>query len=246
MTKIEFHSPASVESHCNYKLDKNKESSSEKVLEPSFNDNSKEHSVQIIYEEDLLSKSKVHFKVSSETSATESDFSDDSETEFPLADSSTPKSTLETIIKANTKHEFPLRHTNIVNLSPPKTAEFVILPKVLDIEPVQSEFRPRLPDIINAAKNNSVISIDSSLDVINTDGEEVGLNNETNMCVKKGENTSSLDAINTDEEEVSLKTRLMRVSRKVKMQEKTISTLLILQITSELLEAAYFNKTQRT
>ena len=55
-TKVEFHSPASVKNHCNYEPDKNKESSAEKVLEPSLNDNSQEHSVQSIYEEeDLLS-----------------------------------------------------------------------------------------------------------------------------------------------------------------------------------------------
>ena len=205
ITKIEFHSPASVENHCDYKLCKNKESSAEKVLEPSFNDNSEENSMQsICKEEDLLSKLRVHFKVSSEISVTELDFPDDSETEFPLADSSTPNSTLETIIKAKTKHEFPVRHTDLVNLSPPKTSEFVVLPKVLDIEPIQSEFRPRPPDIISAAKNDSGISIESSLDVISTEEEEVSLNNQTNVCVKRGENTSSLDAINTDEDKVSL------------------------------------------
>ena len=98
---------------------------------------------------------------------------------------------------------FPLRHTDLVNLSPPKISEFLILPKVLDIEPVQSELRPRLPDI-SAAKNDSGISIDSSLDVINTYEKEVSLNNQTDMCVKKGDNTSSLDSINTGEGEVSL------------------------------------------
>ena len=98
---------------------------------------------------------------------------------------------------------FPLRHTDLVNLSPPKISEFLILPKVLDIEPVQSELRPRLPDI-SAAKNDSGISIDSSLDVINTYEKEVSLNNQTDMCVKNGDNTSSLDAINTGEGEVSL------------------------------------------
>ena len=120
-----------------------------------------------------------------------------------MEDSSTPSSTLEAIIKANALQEFCLRYTNLVDLSPPKPSEFVDLPKVLDIEPVQSELRPRFPDI-SAAKNNSGISVDSSLDVINTDEEEVSLNNQTDMCVKKGENTSSLDAINTDEGEVSL------------------------------------------
>ena len=42
------------------------------------------------------------------------------------------------------------------------------------------------------------------MDVISKDGEEVNLNNQTDMLVKKGENTSSLDAINADEREVSL------------------------------------------
>ena len=134
----------------------------------------------ICEEEDLLSKAKVHFKVSSEISVTELDLSDHSETKFQLADSST----LETIIKANTKHEFPLRHIDLVNLSPPKTSEFVVLLNILDIEPVQSEFRPRLPDI-SAAKNDSGISTGSSLDLINADEEEVSLNNQTDMCVKK-------------------------------------------------------------
>ena len=157
----------------------------------------------ICEEEDLLSKARGHFKVSSETSVTELDLSDHSETKFQLADSSTPSSTLETIIKANTKHEFSLRHTDLVNLSPPKTSEFMVLPKILDIEPVQSEFRLRLSDI-SAAKNDSGISIDSSLDLINADEEEVSLNNQTDKCVKKSENISSLDAINTDEGEVSL------------------------------------------
>ena len=92
----------------------------------------------ICEEEDLLCKAKVHFKVSSEISVTELDLSDHSETKFQLADSSNPSSTLETIIKANTKHAFPLRH------------------------------RPRLPDI-SAAKNDSGISIGSSLDLINAD-----------------------------------------------------------------------------
>ena len=150
-------------------------------MEPSFNDNSEEHSVQsICEEEDLLSKSKVHFEVSSEISVTELDFSDDS---------STPNSTLETIIKANTKHEFLLRYTVLVNVSPPKTSEFVVLSKVLDIETVQSEFRPRLPDIVSSTKNDSPISIENSLDVINIDEEEVRQNNQTDMCVKKGENS---------------------------------------------------------
>ena len=204
ITKIEFHSQASVENHCDYKLGKNKESSAEKVLEPTLNNNSEGHSVQsICEEEDLLSKPKVHFKVSSEINVKELGFSNDSEREFPLEDSSTPSSTLEAIIKANALQEFCLRYTNLVDLSPPKPSEFVDLPKVLDIEPVQSELRPRFPDI-SAAKNNSGISVDSSLDVINTDEEEVSLNNQTDMCVKKGENTSSLDAINTDEGEVSL------------------------------------------
>ena len=84
----------------------------------------------ICEEEDLLSKARGHFKVSSETSVTELDLSDHSETKFQLADSSTPSSTLETIIKANTKHEFSLRHTDLVNLSPPKTSEFMVLPKI--------------------------------------------------------------------------------------------------------------------
>ena len=79
----------------------------------------------------------------------------------------------------------------------------MVLPKILDIDPVKSEFRPRLPGI-SAAKNDSGFSTESSLDVINTDEEEVSLNNQTDMCVKKSENTSSLDAINTDEGEVSL------------------------------------------
>ena len=110
----------------------------------------------ICKEEDLLSKPKVHFKVSSEISVAELDFSDGSETEFPLADSSTSSSILETITKANTKHKFPLRHTDLVHLSPPKTSQFVVLLKILDIERVKSEFRPMLPDI-NAAKNDSGI-----------------------------------------------------------------------------------------
>ena len=109
-----------------------------------------------------------------------------------MADSSTPSRTLEIIIKTNTKHEFPLSHTDLLNLPPPNTSEFVVLPKVLDIEPVQSEFRPRLPDI-SATKNDSGNSINSSLDVIDTDEKEVSLNNQTNMCVKKGQNTSLLD-----------------------------------------------------
>ena len=202
--KIEFHSPANVENRCDCKLGKNKESSAEKVLEPSFKNFSEGLPVQsICEEEDLLSKARVHFKVSSEISVTELHLSDHSETKFQLTDSSTPSSTLETIIKANTKHEFSLRHTDLKNLSPPKTSEFLVLPKILDIEPVQSEFRPRLPDI-SAAKNDSGISIDSSLDLINADQEEVSLNNQTDKCVKKSENTRSLDAINTDEGEVSL------------------------------------------
>ena len=142
--KIEFHSPANVENRCDCKLGKNKESSAEKVLEPSFKNFSEGLPVQsICEEEDLLSKARVHFKVSSEISVTELHLSDHSETKFQLADSSTPSSTLETIIKANTKHEFSLRHTDLKNLSPPKTSEFMVLPKILDIEPVQSEFRPR-------------------------------------------------------------------------------------------------------
>ena len=64
-TKTEFHSPASVENRYIYEVAKRKKSSAEKILEPSFNDNSKEHSVQSIYEEkNLLSKSIVHFKLS--------------------------------------------------------------------------------------------------------------------------------------------------------------------------------------
>ena len=64
ITEIEFHSPAIVENRCDCKLGKNKESSAEKVLEPSFNNNSEGHSVQsICEEEDLLSKPKVPFKV---------------------------------------------------------------------------------------------------------------------------------------------------------------------------------------
>ena len=110
----------------------------------------------ICKEEDLLSKPKVHLKISSEISVTELNFSDDSETEFPLADLSTSSSTLETITKANTKHKFPLRHTDLVHLSPPKTSQFVVLLKILDIEPVKSEFRPTLPDI-SVAKNESGI-----------------------------------------------------------------------------------------
>ena len=110
----------------------------------------------ICKEEDLLSKPKVHFKISSEISVTELNFSDDSETEFPLADLSTSSSTLETITKANTKHKFSLRHTDLVHLSPPKTSQFVVLLKILDIEPVKSEFRPTLPDI-SVAKNESGI-----------------------------------------------------------------------------------------
>ena len=40
--------------------------------------------------------------------------------------------------------------------------------------------------------------------MINADEEEVNLNSQTDMCVKKGENTSSLDPINANEGEVSL------------------------------------------